>query len=135
MRYLTRSAHLFCRSFSEPCGSALRSHSQLRGEWKSTNSDGNANVGFSASLSQGRQKQQFKALVAGCANNSVTWLVNGIAADNASVGLITSSGLDTAPNQVLRLASMSRIGLQINTGLANHLYLLKFSCQLKYQNA
>ena len=51
-------------------------------------------------LSQGKQKQQFHALVTGTTNSDVIWLVNGIAGGNASVGTITASGLYTAPNEV-----------------------------------
>jgi hypothetical protein len=41
--------------------------------------------------------QPFTATVTGTTNQSVSWSVNGIAGGNATVGLITSAGLYTAP--------------------------------------
>ena len=44
--------------------------------------------------------QQFTASVAGTSNQSVTWDVNGFVGGNATVGLISASGLYTAPAAV-----------------------------------
>src|SRR5271168_4511428 len=41
--------------------------------------------------------QPFSATVTGTANQSVTWSVNGIVGGNATVGLITDTGVYTAP--------------------------------------
>jgi hypothetical protein len=41
--------------------------------------------------------EQFSAVVTGTANTGVTWLVNGAAGGNGTVGTISSSGLYTAP--------------------------------------
>ncbi len=41
--------------------------------------------------------QQFTALVTGTTNTSVTWLVDGVAGGNNTVGTISSNGLYTAP--------------------------------------
>lgn len=41
--------------------------------------------------------QQFSATVSGTTNTAVTWSVNGIAGGNASVGIVSASGLYTAP--------------------------------------
>jgi hypothetical protein len=41
--------------------------------------------------------QPFAASVAGATNQSVTWSVNGVVGGNATVGLITSTGVYTAP--------------------------------------
>lgn len=41
--------------------------------------------------------QQFNASVSGTSNTSVTWSVNSVAGGDAAVGLITSTGLYTAP--------------------------------------
>ncbi|HEV1995135.1 MAG TPA: hypothetical protein VGR03_12470 [Candidatus Acidoferrum sp.] len=43
------------------------------------------------------QQSQFTATVTGSANTAVTWTVNGIAGGNSTVGLISASGLYTAP--------------------------------------
>jgi hypothetical protein len=43
------------------------------------------------------QTQQFSAAISGTTTNSVTWLVNGEAGGNLSVGVISSTGLYTAP--------------------------------------
>lgn len=51
----------------------------------------------SASLFLG-QTQQFQATVTGSSNTSVTWFAGGVAGGNAIVGLISPSGLYTAPN-------------------------------------
>jgi hypothetical protein len=50
----------------------------------------------SASL-QPNARQQFSAQVDGSSNSSVTWLVNGIRGGAPTVGVISSSGLYTAP--------------------------------------
>ncbi|MBV9573605.1 MAG: DUF1800 family protein [Acidobacteriales bacterium] len=49
-----------------------------------------------ASLRPGAN-QQFSAAVSGTTNASVTWLVNGIAGGNSTLGVITAGGLYTAP--------------------------------------
>jgi len=50
----------------------------------------------STSLEVG-QTQQFSATVTGTTNNSVTWLVNGAAGGSLTAGVISSTGLYTAP--------------------------------------
>lgn len=42
--------------------------------------------------------QQFSATVAGTSNSAVTWMVNGVAGGNTTVGTITAAGLYTAPS-------------------------------------
>jgi hypothetical protein len=44
-----------------------------------------------------KQKEQLQAMIGGVSSTSVTWLVDGIAGGNASVGTISTSGLYTAP--------------------------------------
>jgi len=43
------------------------------------------------------QSQQFKAIVSGTANPTVTWLVNGVSGGNSKFGTITATGLYLAP--------------------------------------
>lgn len=50
----------------------------------------------SASVFLGAQ-QQFQATVTGSASQSVAWSVDGVAGGNASVGMVSSSGLYTGP--------------------------------------
>lgn len=56
--------------------------------------------------------QQFTATVTGAANGAVSWSVNGIVGGNASVGIISTAGLYTAPsamptNSVVTVAAVS----------------------------
>ena len=44
--------------------------------------------------------QQFTATIQGITNTSVTWLVDGIAGGNSSVGTVSSSGLYSAPRAI-----------------------------------
>jgi hypothetical protein len=44
--------------------------------------------------------QQFTATVTGTGNTAVTWLVNGVAGGNATVGTISTTGLFQAPSSV-----------------------------------
>jgi hypothetical protein len=44
------------------------------------------------------QSQQFQATVTGTSNKSVTWFAGGVAGGSASAGIISPSGLYTAPN-------------------------------------
>jgi len=53
----------------------------------------------SATLQVG-QSQQFNASVSGTSNTAVTWMVNGTAGGNSTVGTISASGLYTAPTTV-----------------------------------
>jgi hypothetical protein len=53
----------------------------------------------SASIQAGASKQ-FSAIVANNSNQSVTWDVNGVAGGNGTVGVISTSGLYTAPASV-----------------------------------
>ena len=46
------------------------------------------------------QKLQYTATVAGLANKTVTWKVNGIAGGNSTIGTITAGGLYKAPSSV-----------------------------------
>jgi len=52
-----------------------------------------------ASVAEG-QTQQFGAQVSGTSNTAVNWLVSGSAGGNSTVGMISSSGLYTAPSSV-----------------------------------
>lgn len=52
-------------------------------------------------------RQQFTAQVSGTSNNGVTWLVNGVAAGNATVGKISATGLYSAPKLVPNPATVS----------------------------
>lgn len=49
-----------------------------------------------AAITKG-QTQQFTATIAGTANTTVNWSVDGVSAGNASVGTVSASGLFTAP--------------------------------------
>jgi methionine-rich copper-binding protein CopC len=49
---------------------------------------------------QTQATQQFSATVSGSSNTAVTWLVNGIASGNSTVGTISSTGLYQAPAAV-----------------------------------
>ena len=53
----------------------------------------------SASVQTG-MTQTFTAAVAGSSNTTVNWSVNGVAGGNATVGMISTSGLYTAPTTV-----------------------------------
>ena len=52
-----------------------------------------------APLSTG-ESQQFDAIVSGNSNTAVTWQVNGVTSGNSTVGVISTSGLYTAPATV-----------------------------------
>lgn len=45
----------------------------------------------------GGQVQQFSATISGTNNTGITWLVNGVAGGNLSIGTISSNGIYTAP--------------------------------------
>ena len=53
------------------------------------------------------QAQQFTATVTGTTNTLVTWSVNGITGGNPAVGIISSSGLYTAAQILLKPASVT----------------------------
>src|SRR5208282_2938722 len=46
------------------------------------------------------EAQQFQATVAGAANTSVTWEVNGVTGGSAAAGTISTAGLYTAPEEI-----------------------------------
>src|SRR5262249_2294873 len=52
------------------------------------------------------QSQLFTATVSGTSNTAVTWIVDGIAGGNSTVGVISPSGLYTAPAAVPSSAVM-----------------------------
>ena len=53
------------------------------------------------------QTQQFDATVTGSTNTAVTWSVNGITGGNASLGIISTTGLYTAPQNLPSPATVS----------------------------
>ena len=50
--------------------------------------------------------QQFKATVSGASGSAVTWMVNGITGGTPSLGLISASGIYTAPALPLKLTKV-----------------------------
>src|SRR5207248_474390 len=53
-----------------------------------------------ASSLQAGQSQQFKATVTGTTNTSVNWLVDGVIGGSSTSGIVSSTGLYTAPTTV-----------------------------------
>ncbi len=66
-----------------------------------------------------QETQQFAATVRGAGNTAVTWLVNGIPGGAPSLGLISSTGLYTAPADVPRQMDVEIEAQSVAMPLAN----------------
>jgi thiol:disulfide interchange protein DsbA len=72
-----------------------------------------------ATLQAGLGTQAFTASVRSTSNSNVTWLVNGIAGGNASVGHVSNAGVYTAPATLPAPANVSVIAVAVASPAAS----------------
>ena len=70
----------------------------------------------SASVQAGIGSQSFTATVGNTANSGVSWRVNGVTGGNATVGLVSASGLYTAPTSVPSPATVTVSAVSVVDG-------------------